>query len=82
MLKLHKLFKHKVSIFCFGLGGIEGKIEFIIASPDIESYAPMHIYLGDERARADTRPHAGAQKKYIFFDDLVSATVECHPYPG
>lgn len=67
MLKLHKLFKHKVSIFCFGLGGIEGKIEFIIASPDIESYAPMHIYLGDERARGQTRARTRGRKKSIYF---------------
>lgn len=65
MLKLHKLFKHKVSIFCFGLGGIEEKIEFIVASPDIESYAGTNAYISGRRTRAGR--HAGARKKvYIF----------------
>lgn len=46
--------------------------------PPFSPYTHTDAETQEEKGREEGR----GEKKYIFFDDFVSATTECHPYPG
>lgn len=83
MLKLHKLFRYsKHFLFWSGREGLLSVWKFTIVYY-LMKYS--NISATDTYVSSSLLPHtcrgAGGEK-YIFFDDFVSATTECHPYPG
>lgn len=81
MLKLHKLFRYSKHVFGKAREGLLSVWKFTIVY-----YLLKYSNISGQTHMCPphrTPIHAEAQeKKYIFFDDFVSATTECHPYPG